>query len=403
MKNNNSFSISFNLRADKVDKNSTAPIFLRITYNGKRVELSTNHRIHIHNWKNGFPAGSKNEIKILKHELESIKFRITQIHREMLEKDELLTAGRIKDKYLGFDQDSKTVIQAFEYHMTNLKKLVGIEYSLGTLKRYETCIKHIKEYLRYQYNTEDIKLSELNYEFISQLELYFKVNRKTNHNTSMKYIKNFKKVINIAIKMGWLTKDPFRSFSIRLEEVERTFLTDEELSRIENKEITIPRIDLVRDVFLFCCYTGLAHVDVASLNNDQIIKRADGEMFIQLKRTKTKTKATIMLLPKAIKIIEKYTNFPKNKSDALLPVYSNQKSNAYLKEIADICEINKNITFHMARHTFATTVTLTKGVSMETVSAMLGHKNLRSTQIYSKVVEEKIMNEMAALRAKMAE
>jgi len=400
MKSFNTFSISFNLRTDKADSNGTAPIYIRITVNGKRVEIATKKRFDMLRWDNGYPTGTKADAKNLKIEMESIKFRINQIYRELFEKNEIITAKKIKDHYYGLEVKSKTVMQMFEYHISNMKKMVGVQYAPATVVRFETCRRHIVKFLKISYQTDDMFLSELNYEFIAKMEYYFKVTCGCNHNTSMKYIKIFKTVINHAIKLDWLEKDPFKQFSITIEPVERDYLTNEELETIEHKKINIPRIELVRDIFIFCCYTGLAYIDVLNLKEEHIFTSND-EKFIQLKRTKTKTKSLIMLLPKALEIINKYKDSPKKNPTSILPVLTNQKMNAYLKEIADICGITKNITFHLARHTFATTVTLTNGVPIETVNAMIGHKRLQSTQIYAKVIEQKVKNDMIALREKL--
>ncbi|MCX6256824.1 MAG: site-specific integrase [Bacteroidia bacterium] len=256
--------------------------------------------------------------------------------------------------------------------------------------------------MKLHYKRDDMFLSELKFEFITGFEYFLKTTRNCAHNSTIKYIKNFRKVINFAMKHGWLENDPFAVFSGKLKAVEREALTSEELATIEGKQICIPRLDKVRDIFVFSCYTGLAYIDAAKLTSHHIYKGIDGLMWINIHRTKTETKSAIPLLPKALEILAKYQDYSEaNPKGQLLPVSSNQRMNTYLKELADICGITKNLTFHLARHTFATTVTLTNGVPIESVSSMLGHTSIKTTQIYSKVVEKKVSQDMAALREKL--
>jgi site-specific recombinase XerD len=261
-------------------------------------------------------------------------------------------------------------------------------------------MEHIKRFLKQEYNLADIPLSELNYEFVTTLDKYFRLDRKCNHNTTAKYIKNLKKIINLAIKLNWLDKDPFLHYQIKTKPVERGFLTQQELDRIINYRFSTQRLELVADLFIFSCYTGLAYIDIKKLPQDAIVTGIDACQWLSVQRQKTGTTSNIPLLPPALRIIEKYKDHPLSSSSGkLLPVLSNQKLNSYLKEIADLCNINKNLTFHLARHTFATSVTLANGISMEAVSKMLGHQSVRTTQIYSKIVESQISNEMQKLRA----
>lgn len=401
MNEKTTFSVSFYQRLDKIDKNNTAPVFMRVTVNGERAEISTNKRFSIASWENGAPFGNKEETKNFRKHLNTYREKAFEIKRDMLDRNENITAERIKNRFIGKDKDSKTLMEVFHFHNEQMKSLIGKDFTSSTVKRYDTTLSHVKEYLKKDYKTDDILLSELKYEFISGFDYFLKTVHKCNHNTTMKYIKNFKKIVHLALKNDWIPKDPFIRFECHIEPIERNILTKEELTKIENKRILIPRIEQVRDIFVFCCYTGLAYIDVSKLSYEHIVTGIDGEKWINLNRTKTKTKSQIPLLPKALEILDKYKPLPKQDPNALLPVITNQRMNAYLKELADICEISKTLTFHIARHTFATTVTLTNGVPIESVSAMLGHKSIRTTQIYSKVVEEKLSNDMSTLRDKL--
>jgi site-specific recombinase XerD len=279
--------------------------------------------------------------------------------------------------------------------------LVGQEYAPGTLERYKTSYKHTQSFLEWKYKLKDIDITKLNFEFISDYEFWLKSVRKCDHNTTMKYLSNFKKIVIKCIKNGWLQKDPFIGFNMAKREVERTALTENELEIIQTKSFSIKRLKLVRDIFLFSCYTGLAYADVQKLKRSEIMIGVDGEKWIFTKRQKTDSSSRIPILPPALEILKQYQEDPQCKfQDKVLPVLSNQKMNSYLKESADACGICKNLTYHIARHTFATTVTLSNGVPIETVSKMLGHRNLKTTQHYAKILDKKISEDMKNLRLK---
>jgi site-specific recombinase XerD len=246
--------------------------------------------------------------------------------------------------------------------------------------------------------TDYIFLNQLYHKFVTEFDHYFRIAKGCNNNTTVKYIKNLKKVVNLAVKNDWLRKDPFDKYSVKIKPVKRDYLSEEELKRIEDLELKMPRLDQIRDLFVFSCYTGYAYVDVSMLTKENIHIGIDGERWIYKDRKKTSTKSNVPLLPKAVEIIEKYRNHPETESsELLLPVISNQKTNAYLKEIASLAGIEKNLTFHVARHTFATLM-LTKGITIESVAEMLGHNNIKTTHIYAKITERKVSGEMSKLR-----
>lgn len=218
----------------------------------------------------------------------------------------------------------------------------------------------------------------------------------------MKHLERLRKVINLALRMEWMVKDPFSKFSLRYNKVERTFLHPDELKRIENKTFEIQRLEYVKDLFIFSCYTGICYIDAMNLTPDDIVLGLDGDYWISISRQKTHQKSKVPLLPKAREIIDSYQGNPRAKfRGKVFPLISNQKVNAYLKEIAIICEVDQNLTFHLARHTFATTITLSNGVPIETVSKMLGHTRITTTQIYAKVVEKKVSEDMKKLKRKL--
>lgn len=270
-----------------------------------------------------------------------------------------------------------------------------------------TTQKYVKQFLKEKMKTSDLFLSQLNYKFLTDFEYFLLKHQPKDHhkpcgnNTVMKHIERLRKMVNIALKNEWLEKDPFAKFKKTFTKTNRECLTELELKTIEAKEFKIERLRFVKDLFVFSCYTGLAYIDVMQLTPRSITLGIDGETWLFTSRQKTDTNVKIPLLPKALEIIEEYKDHPKAKADeTLFPVISNQKLNSYLKEIADLCGITKNLTFHLARHTFATTVTLTNGVPIETVSKLLGHSSIRTTQIYAKVLDRKVSEDMKSLKDK---
>ncbi len=400
----NTFStlnISFLVRKNRSNKQGEAPIYMRISVDEERVEIATGRYINLQNWNSklnkAFPK-KKGGIQINQF-LDALKNAIYEHHTEMVKNGEFISAKKLKARFLGIGEDNKTLIQVFEYHNKQISELIGISYAPATIQRYITTLDHIKNFLKHQYKLTDIPLFRIKYSFIVDLDHYFKTVRKCNNNTTYKYIKNLKKVIIIAIKNDWLNKDPFAKYKTTLVEVKREYLNKEELLKLQNLKLSMPRLDIVRDLFVFSCFSGLAYIDVANLTMDNIRKGVDGNLWIITQRKKTKIPSNVPLLPKALELIDKYKLFPAKKTKYhIFPQLSNQKLNAYLKELADLASIDKNLTFHMARHTFATTITLANGVPIESISSMLGHKNIRTTQIYSKVINEKVSKDMNKLR-----
>jgi site-specific recombinase XerD len=397
------FSVLFWLNKSKQRKTTLKmPIFVRITVNGKRAELSTGKTIAPDNWEPvwGRVKGNTEEAKTLNCYLDKINVRLTRIFEDMADNGQSISAQEIKNRFLGKETRKHSLIDLFETHNKQMKSQIDNGYSEGTLERYETTLKHLRGYLSMIHKKNDIYVEDLNYSFMADFDVYLRAEKSIGHNTSVKYLRNFKKIVLLALKNEWINRDPFIRFKLALNDVNKEYLTKEEVQKLRDKNFEIDRLDHVKDIFVFCCYTGLAYADVEKLTGKEIKKGLDGEMWVMVNRKKTGIQSHIPLLPEAAAILNKYQNNPTNANNGnLLPVVSNQKMNAYLKEIGDVCGINKNITFHMARHTFATTITLSNGVSMETVGSMLGHKNLKTTQIYAKVVQEKVSREMKQLKA----
>lgn len=269
------------------------------------------------------------------------------------------------------------------------------------MERFKISLKHLQEFIQWKYNLSDISITKIDYAFVTEFEFYLRSVKKCNNNTAVKYVRDFRKIIKICLDNDWMEKDPTTRYEGKMKEVERDFLTEEELSRIYKKRFSSERLTLVKDIFIFSCYTVVAYVDVKGLKKDHLAIGIDGEKWIFKNRQKTDTKSKIPMLPIAQEIIQKYANHPRClNEDAILPILTNLKMNSYLKEVGDLCDISKEITFHMARHTFANSVTLTNGVPIETVSKMLGYKNIQTTQHYAKVLDKKVSEDMQILRDK---
>lgn len=325
------------------------------------------------------------------------------VYREMIENKIPLNARDLKQRLNGQQaaDDVKYLVPVFKEHNQQIAALVGREYSRGTVTRYTTSLKHTVDFMQWKYRIADIDVRMINHEFITSYEFYLRSVRNCNNNSAVKYIKNFGKIIRICLANGWILTNPFLNYKAKVKKVERPFLNKEELDKITVKTFANIRLEQVRDIFLFCCYTGLSYSDVKKLNRSEVRTGIDGGDWIFTKRTKTGTPSSIPLLPVALKLLERYRDHPQcDHIGRLLPVLSNQKMNAYLKEIADLCGINKPLTFHIARHTFATTVTLLNGVPIESVSKMLGHTNIKTTQHYARILDIKISEDMALLRKK---
>lgn len=399
------FGLLFYLKKPKNYQKGSLPIYLRLTVDGKRVEISTKRMCadpQKWNTSAGRMNGNKEAVKSLNAHLDVLQSKVFEAYTYFLQIGGTITAETLKNKLQGMRERPRMILEIFRYHNDQIKELVGNGYHMLTYKRYETALQHTREFLAWNLRVSDLEITKLNYEFICDFEFYLRSVRKCGHNTTIKYLSNFKKIVLHCVRRGWLSKNPFDGYKLAPKEVVREILTQEELARMAAKEFATERLTITRDVFLFSCYTGLAYVDVYKLKRREINIGIDGQKWIFAQRQKTETPFRIPLLALPLQIIEQYKNHPLCiNEDKVLPVGSNQKLNEYLKEIADLCGVHKRLTFHTARHTFATTITLNNGVPIETVSKLLGHKNLRITQHYAKTLDRKISEDMLLLSTKL--
>ena len=404
MQTSKTFSIHFWLSMAK-KKDDFAPIYARITVDGKRAEISLKRFTSVTYWDTRSKRANSrtSEGKSLNVYLDQVYSDLLECQKQLVGESKYITAQAIKARYLGEDEQHKTLLQLVSYHNKNMISVI----KPGTLKNYYTTERYIKRYLNNKLKTNDVFLKQLSYKFIIDFEQFLRNGKSINssqplrNNGVMKHLERLKKMINLALRLEWIEKDPFVRFSLKFTKHQRAFLSQSELEVLESGQLSKEMHQKTKDVFVFACYTGLSYIDVKLLSDEHIVRGIDGEYWIFTKREKNDEAVKIPLLEKALDIIKKYDQGSEHKQEKLLPVFSNQKVNIYLKEIASILKINKKLTFHAARHTFATTVTLSNGVPIETVSKLLGHTKLSTTQIYARVIEQKVSSDMLSLRSKL--
>lgn len=395
------FNIRFYLRTNHVNKDGTCAIMVRVTVNSERVVFSTKLSADPDKWdaKANRVYGKSKSDRELNRTLDDMSSSIRNHYYELERYEASVTAEKVRNSFLGITARTESLMQLFREYMDECASLAGISKSKATVQKYDRCYRRVQEFLKTKYNLSDIPLVEIGHKFITDLECYLRTVSQCNENTTAKFLQTFKMIIIRARNNGYIKGDPFSNYRIRLKRIDRGYLTEEELSAIMGKEFATKRLSQVRDIFIFSCYTGLAYIDIKELTADNIRTSFDGNQWIMTHRHKTETPVNVPLLDIPKQLVTKYRGTTKD--GKLLPVLSNQKMNAYLKEIATLCGIEKNITFHLARHTFATTITLSQGVPIESVSKMLGHTNIQTTQIYARITNDKISRDMAVLSSKM--
>lgn len=405
MRAQSTFSLLFWINTSRT-KNNQSTVYARITVNGKRVNISLKRKVLISDWDSNSSKvkGNKQQAKLFNKYLQQVRNKVYEAYEELIMEKKLITAQTIKARFLGEDGQHRSLLELFEYH----NNLMERQLHKDTMKHYRTTQKYLKMFMSKKHKTNDINLDTLNYSFIIDFEHYLKSYQPKDHqrtisnNTAMKHLQRLRKMITMAFHLEWINRDPFVRFKSSFEKREREFLSELELKNLEEFNSPFNRLNIVRDLFVFSCYTGISFIDMNKLSKDHIVKGIDGNDWVITKRQKTNTTVKIPLLDKAKELIKKYQDSPRVVStNSLLPILSNQKINSYLKEIADLCGIKKNLTFHMARHTFATTVTLSNGVPIETVSKLLGHTKIATTQIYARVLERKLSEDMEHLKSKL--
>jgi len=397
---NRTFSVLSIVRKSR-SKRQLVPIYLRITVDGRRSEISTKEYVDMSKWNStkGRVKGNSENTRQINTRLETWETKVREHYTQFIRDGITISAQLLKNAVLGRLDANNLLLPYFDHHEKEIKTKIGIDYAKGTHQNYVATYKHIKKYLEQKFKGQSISLKDVNYDFIAGFETYLRMEAGNSNNGALKHLQRLNKVIGLAIKRGDLAINPFVAFKMKKEKVNREFLSIDELQAIEEIELKNATLRKVRDIFIFICYTGLSYSDLKELSELSITKGIDGDLWINFARKKTGMETRIPILPPAMEIIDRYKEHPEaiNKG-TLLPMMSNQKLNQYLGEIATKCEIHKPVTCHIGRHTFATTITLNNDIPIETVSKMLGHASLKTTQIYAKVLERKISNDMSKLK-----
>jgi site-specific recombinase XerD len=396
------FKVLFYLKRDKQKANGNAPLFCRITVDGKEARFGMKKDINPKLWdtKAGKAIGRTLEATEINSLIDNTKSAIIKVYRDLQEKGNNVTAEKIKNAFLGINVKHQNLLELFDRHNVEKKMLVGISIAKSTYNKYRITRDHLAAYLKDRHQLSDISLKEINHKFVCDFELYLLTAKGSEENTIAKYMQMFKHIIGVAIKYGWMHDNPFSGYRIHLKKTDRGYLTQEEIEILFNQKFAAKHLEKVRDIFVFCCFTGISYIDVKRLTYDDIKISFDGGLWIMGKRRKTDVGYNVPLLEIPKMILEKYKGtLPDSRA---LPVTTNQYSNIYLKQIGEICGLKKKLTFHLSRHTFAT-LTLSKGVSIESVSKMLGHTNIQTTQIYARITSDKISRDMAVFAGKMQE
>lgn len=393
------FSVSFFLRKKQQIESKPQTIVVRITVNGQSVEIATHLKCCVKDWKPQIQQikGRNSAALSLNSSLHDIRARINYIFHQQTLHGESTSPQVIKEIYLDESRTKHHLLSFFEIHNENIKKQIEKGRSKATYQKYEVTRKHLKGFLQVNFSLDDILICKINHKFIWEFEIYLKTAANCGHNTTAKFMQFFKRIIRLALHNHYIKDDPFLNYEIKLHDVHRGYLTMEELKSIIDKKIDIKRLDLVRDLFVFASFTGLTYRDLKNLQRKYLYV-FNGDLWLRINREKTNQPSTMKLFDIPKRLIEKYDD---PASNYIFPVPSNQKVNAYLKELADICGIQKTVTFHVARHS-AACLALSNGMPIESIAKMLGHKNIRTTQLYAKITDMKLSEDMDKLEGKLS-
>lgn len=385
----------------KPNKSGRVPILMQLTIGQQTCHISTKQNILPEKWGDGKPIGHTREDQAITAVLEEIRTKAYNKFLQLQGQNINVTPERLKQALLGKDQvQPRGYVEIFDQWLVEYSKMVGITTSKRTLDKYILVRNRLQDYIASQLGVKDISLEEVTPKFLSNFDNYLRVEYNMANNHAMKIRQKLRTIYRVAIDNGWVSKNPFSTVKIHFDPVERDVLTKSELAALIQTDMIFDRLEKMRDVFVFACFTGLAHCDVAGLTKENIITDEAGQVWLKTHRQKTSEVVDIPLLEIPQLIIKKYQGM-KELNGKLLPTLTNSCSNLYLKEVAVRCGINKTLTFHMARHTFATTVTLSNGVPIESVAKMLGHRNIRTTQIYAKVIKDKLAEDMSKLATRI--
>ncbi|MBO5080621.1 MAG: site-specific integrase [Bacteroidaceae bacterium] len=396
------FRILFYLKRNAPKSNGLVPVMCRITVNGKISQFSCKLDVDEKHWdvKTGRMTGRSVVALEANRMLDKIRVGINKAYQDICDKDNYVTAEKVRNAFLGMGMNHETLLAVFRQHNEDYAKQVGKIKSQRSYWKYCTVYNHLSEFIRQRYKVSDIALKELAPAFITDFELFLRTEKNHCTNTIWSYMMPFKRIIYMSINNGWLQRDPFYAYSITKEETKRGFLSKEEIKMLIEGSFKKKSYELIRDLFIFCCFTGLSWTDMANLTKENLQTSFDGHLWIKTNRQKTGTETNLRLLEVPLRIIKKYEGCSEDGKLLPVPCYPNCKNG--IKVIAKKCGIEKNVTWHMSRHSFATTVCLSNDMPIETLSKMLGHRSIRTTQIYAKITAEKVSNDMEKLSQALA-
>jgi integrase len=388
--------VYFSLRESKKNKKGLSPIEVSISANGKRIYFSTGKSASSKEWnkEKQMLRGKSEEVMAVNGYLTQLRNKIFQKENELLQMGYLITPELLKDAITDKIEvlKEKTLMEILEEHNAERKSMVGNGVAPATLWAFEYSGRLFKEFITYKYHRDDIYLREVNMGFIQSFHSFLLGEKNMAQNSSSKHLKFLKKLMNLAVANNYIAYNPLNAYKIEREPVNIEFLDEEELRRIINFDTPLPRLERAKDMFLFACMTGLSYIDIKTLKPEHLERDSDGRIWIKKHRVKTGVLARIPLLPIAKLILDKYKG-----GKTLLPIQDPADVNKYLKDIAILCNIKKRLYFHLARHTFASTVTLANNISIDVVSKMLGHTNTRMTAHYAKLIDRCIGEQMDKL------
>ena len=398
------YSVIFYLKREKLKKDGTYPVMGRITVDGTQCQFSCKVNCSPDIWetKGGRATGKSVMARSVNMELDKIKARIDKYYKEIVDRDNFVTAEKVKNAFLGLEFRQQTLMTTYAQWIANYEKQVeGGLKAPKTLHKYKSVYQHVDDFLRFHYHVSDMALKEIEPSFISDFEIYLKTEKHLAHNTVNIYVKPIMMLMHRAHENGWVVRYPFGEYKIGKAEVDKGFLTKNELQAMMNLPIQNPQRCLVRDLFIFCCFTGISYIDLKNLRKENIVKNpVDGSLWIHTHRQKTGVAENVKLMPLPLEILKKYDGLCEDDHVFAVPNFTSISSR--LNTVAKLCGIKKHLTWHMSRHTMATVVCLANGMPLEVVSSVLGHKSIESTQIYARITQEKLGCEIDTLASKLS-
>ena len=393
--------VNFYLKRNEKKTDKTVPVLGRIRIGDSMVQFSAKVSVPVSLWdtKSGRAIGKTKVASSVNMSLDKTCVQINTAYKQLLLLNDDISAEDIKNAFQGTASTKETLIKYYERHNENFSQRVGVNRAKNTYKRYCTSLAQLKDFMRKKYNISDIPFQSITPSFVADYDFYMRVEQRFGLNTVVSKIKALRKVIKVAINNGLVLQDPFIGYKyIPAESVPRS-LTSVELKKIMKAKFSRPNITFARDMFVFSCFTGISFSDMRNLTKTNIYKADDDVMWIHFNRKKTGTSCQIPLMELPLQLIEKYQDTANG--EKLFPMITCGKTNMHLKKVAAQSNVGKHLTFHMARHTYATEITLSQGVSLETVSKMLGHTNLRTTRIYAHVNIDKIAEDIGKLEKRL--